>query len=190
MNVACSQCSHHFDGAGYRDVLCPRCGGLAQPRPCPRCTQPLEPLHILDLVIDTCNRCKGTFVDAAAKRLLAEHDHERAQELISTLAREAEQPVPEVDQTAIAHCPVCGVAMQRKLSATGAGVIIDLCRPHGTFFDAGEQLKIIRFVQREAERPEQRELAEYQQRIAESEMALPEVGEGVGGVGGVALMIL
>ena len=158
MHVACSQCSHHFDGAGYRDVICPRCGGIAHSRPCPRCTLPLEPRWILDLVIDSCSRCNGTFVDAAAKRMLAEQDPERAQELISTLARYAEQPVPEVDQAAVAHCPVCGIAMQRKLSATGAGVVIDVCRAHGTFFDGGEQLRIIRFVQAEADRPEQREL--------------------------------
>jgi len=33
-------------------------------------------------------------------------------------------------------CPMCGGAMHRRLSNTGAGVIIDVCRMHGTFFDA------------------------------------------------------
>jgi len=43
-------------------------------------------------------------------------------------------------------CPICSVVMNRKLFAAGSGVIIDVCRTHGTFFDAGELPLIIDFV--------------------------------------------
>ena len=36
--------------------------------------------------------------------------------------------------------------MNRKLFAGGSGVIIDVCRVHGAFFDVGELPKIIAFV--------------------------------------------
>jgi Zn-finger nucleic acid-binding protein len=36
--------------------------------------------------------------------------------------------------------------MNRRLFATGTGIIIDVCRTHGTFFDAGELPQVIEFV--------------------------------------------
>jgi hypothetical protein len=36
--------------------------------------------------------------------------------------------------------------MNRKLFASGSGVVVDVCRSHGTFFDAGELPAIIDFV--------------------------------------------
>ena len=45
------------------------------------------------------------------------------------------------------HCPTCKNVMNRKLSASGAGVVVDVCKAHGTFFDAGELPAIIAFVQ-------------------------------------------
>jgi Zn-finger nucleic acid-binding protein len=43
-------------------------------------------------------------------------------------------------------CPTCGTSMNRKLFASGSGVVVDVCRSHGTFFDAGELPAIIDFV--------------------------------------------
>ncbi len=43
-------------------------------------------------------------------------------------------------------CPACRTVMNRKLFAAGSGVIVDVCRKHGTFFDAGELPAIIEFV--------------------------------------------
>jgi Zn-finger nucleic acid-binding protein len=36
--------------------------------------------------------------------------------------------------------------MNRKLFSAGSGVIIDVCRAHGAFFDPGELPRIIQFV--------------------------------------------
>src|SRR5438477_581748 len=54
--------------------------------------------------------------------------------------------VPAAGQKMYLPCPMCHVVMNRKLFATGTGVIIDVCRTHGTFFDAGELPLIIDFV--------------------------------------------
>jgi Zn-finger nucleic acid-binding protein len=45
------------------------------------------------------------------------------------------------------HCPTCKTVRNRKLSASGSGVVVDVCKAHGTFFDAGELPAIIAFVQ-------------------------------------------
>jgi len=56
-------------------------------------------------------------------------------------------------------CPVCHVVMNRRLFATGTGVIIDVCRAHGTFFDAGELPLVIEFVMNGGlERAERKEI--------------------------------
>ena len=44
-------------------------------------------------------------------------------------------------------CPICKVVMNRKLVGAGSGVIVDVCRAHGTFFDVGELPVIITYVQ-------------------------------------------
>jgi Zn-finger nucleic acid-binding protein len=43
-------------------------------------------------------------------------------------------------------CPVCQVVMNRKLFAAGSGVVVDICRDHGAFFDTGELPRIIEYV--------------------------------------------
>jgi hypothetical protein len=63
--------------------------------------------------------------------------------------------------------------MNRKLFAAGAGVIVDVCRAHGTFFDAGELPAIIEFVmQGGLEQAQKKELERERQRIQhEKQMA-------------------
>lgn len=166
MLVACTACSHRFDAAGYRDVLCPLCSAIAQPRPCPRCTLPLVPRHIHELVIDECGQCRGMFLDAVAKRLLAEENADRAAALFAALA--ADPPTPTTRTELACMCPVCGVAMHRKLSRTGAGVVIDICKAHGTFFDGGELDRVLTFARREDAEQAKRadEESQYAQRHA------------------------
>jgi Zn-finger nucleic acid-binding protein len=36
--------------------------------------------------------------------------------------------------------------MNRKLFAAGSGVVIDVCKDHGVFFDTGEMPRIIEYV--------------------------------------------
>ncbi len=36
--------------------------------------------------------------------------------------------------------------MNRKQFATGSGIVIDVCRDHGTFFDGGELAAIVDYV--------------------------------------------
>lgn len=149
--VACAACHSRFEGAGYRDVHCPSCGALAQQpgvRPCPRCELPLTPRQVSDLVIDECSSCRGLFLDdVAIERVLADDHHTRAQALLDAVARTAHQPTPPAGGRMYVKCPTCRTVMNRKLFATGSGVVVDVCKQHGTFFDAGELPAIIEFAQ-------------------------------------------
>ena len=45
-------------------------------------------------------------------------------------------------------CPQCGQLMNRMNFARCSGVIVDVCRGHGTWFDASELRAIIEFIRR------------------------------------------
>jgi hypothetical protein len=64
-------------------------------------------------------------------------------------------------------CPSCANVMNRRLFAAGAGVIVDVCRTHGTFFDAGELPQIIEFVMKGGlEAAQKKELERQRQQLA------------------------
>jgi Zn-finger nucleic acid-binding protein len=135
---------------------CPACGvelGLAatehphDDRACPRCTTALHARRAGDVVIDECHTCLGVFLDhAAIKRVVVDRAQSRAEALLGSLPRVEVCAIPTAGQKMYLKCPVCSAVMNRKLFATGSGVIIDVCRIHGTFFDAGELPLIIDFV--------------------------------------------
>ena len=150
---ACPRClSRVFHGHKH----CPECGaeiGLAATagthgdRPCPRCTTALHARRVGDIVIDECGACLGVFLDhIAIKRVVVDRAQSRAETLLGALPRCEVKPVPGAGQKMYLPCPVCHVVMNRRLFATGTGVIIDVCRTHGTFFDVGELPLIIDFV--------------------------------------------
>jgi len=150
MIIACTNCKSRFEAAGYRDVLCPTCGSIAQQatvRPCPRCELPLEARTVSDLVIDECSGCHGLFLDEVAiRRVLDDEDQSRAEALLAALPRVAHHALPASGGRMYIKCPICSTVMNRKLFATGSGVVVDVCKAHGTYFDGGELPAIIDFV--------------------------------------------
>jgi Zn-finger nucleic acid-binding protein len=150
---ACPRClSRVFHGHKH----CPECGAElavvaasdAHPeRPCPRCDHPLGARLVGGIVVDECMTCRGLFLDhVAIKRIVTDRQQARAEALLGALPKLEHLEIKPADGKLYIKCPVCHVVMNRKLFATGAGVIIDVCRIHGTFFDAGELPRIIEFV--------------------------------------------
>jgi Zn-finger nucleic acid-binding protein len=175
---ACPRClSRVFHGHKH----CPECGaelGVAatgEPaleRPCPRCTTPLHARRVSDIVIDECGACLGVFLDhIAIKRVVVDRAQARADALLGALPRMQTSALPAAGQKMYLPCPMCRVVMNRRLFATGAGVIIDVCRSHGTFFDAGELPQIIEFVMNGGLEHAQRKELERMRETARREMA-------------------
>jgi Zn-finger nucleic acid-binding protein len=152
---ACPRClSRVLHGHNH----CPACGaGLALAasdtsttdgdRRCPRCTAALHARRIGDIVIDECGGCLGVFLDhATIKQVTVDRARTHADALLGALPRIELNPLPSAGQKMYLPCPICHVVMNRRLFAAGTGVIIDVCRSHGTFFDAGELPLMIEFV--------------------------------------------
>jgi Zn-finger nucleic acid-binding protein len=148
----CPRCvSRVFHGHKH----CPECGaGLEQAAagqltelPCPRCDKPLVARRVSDVVIDECPGCLGLFLDeVAAKRIITDRAQGRADALLGGLPRHEVSAVVAPGARMYVKCPQCRTVMNRRQFAHGAGVIIDVCKRHGTFFDVGELPAVIDFV--------------------------------------------
>jgi len=152
---ACPRClTRVFHGHKH----CPACGAALAiaaiaadtahaARACPRCDAVLHARRVDDLVIDECGGCLGVFLDhVAIKRVIVDRAQSRAEALLGALPRVEVNALPAAGQKMYLRCPVCQVVMNRRLFASGTGIIIDVCLTHGTFFDAGELPLIIEFV--------------------------------------------
>jgi len=162
---------------------CPECsaelalaatGEVAADRRCPRCATALHARRVADIVIDECAGCLGVLNDhVAIKRAVIDRAQARADALLGALPHREVSAVPTAGQNQKMYlpCPICHVVMNRRLFATGTGVIIDVCRSHGTFFDAGELPLIIEFVMNGGLETAQRKDIERMRETARRELA-------------------
>ncbi|HKE20411.1 MAG TPA: zf-TFIIB domain-containing protein [Kofleriaceae bacterium] len=169
---------------------CPRCDG----------SPPLIARVVGDVLLDECSGCRGVWLDAAAvDRVVRERQASSLSPLrqmtppapdlqagaSSTSPAEA---TPSAGTTAATvssppaaatapprgrlyiACPDCGQLMNRVNFARHSGVILDVCRGHGTWFDATELPRVVDFVMKggveESQRREVDELREQARRAA------------------------
>src|SRR5205823_2013681 len=74
-------------------------------------------------------------------------------------------PIPALDVVRYVPCPLCHTSMNRVNFGRVSGVIVDVCKMHGTWFDVGELTRVVAFAgsgglerTRERERNEKREV--------------------------------
>jgi Zn-finger nucleic acid-binding protein len=153
---------------------CPHCGvntaaadvtGTSD-RACPRCQVGLGVRAIGDVALSECPQCHGVFIDKAAiECILGDRQQARAESVVGLYRgtpRRADSGKP--GGKLYIKCPQCGNVMNRKLFARGAGVIVDVCRGHGTWFDPGELPAVVEFVMNGGlEQAEKKEIAEQRE---------------------------
>lgn len=141
------RCAHCFTLQTPGAFACGRCSKSlelepvldATDSPCPRCKKPLESSPGEEGRVHECPRCGGIFVrrDALAEILAAA-------EVSGPMPSPPSPPLfPEVQYF---PCPVCRSSMNRMNFGKLSGVIVDVCKQHGTWFDAGELTRVVAFV--------------------------------------------
>ena len=113
---------------------------------CPRCKRPLESLRIETTAARECMGCGGFWTSAETFESLCA-DKEEQSAVLTFIATQTFETRPEASVNYI-PCPDCKQLMNRSNFARSSGVIIDLCRQHGVWFDANELSKIIEFIDR------------------------------------------
>lgn len=162
--TSCGHC-----GARLATVACPSCFGMiflgskfcqhcgtkierkegadALPKSCPRCvTSALKSVVLGTTTVRECPKCEGLWVDVAAFNAICA-DREKQAAVISQMPAVAPVPIdisPEGQR--YIKCNVCGTLMNRVNFAHNSGVIIDICKPHGVWFDRDELRRIVEFI--------------------------------------------
>lgn len=114
---------------------------------CPRCHRALEPEELVGVGVETCVECGGLWLEHDAfDGLYADRAHHR-----EILRRKIRHSLAPVDLNAPLECPTCGGAMRRLSFDHRSGILIDICKKDGTWFDAGELKQIITYVNDGAE---------------------------------------
>lgn len=159
---ACEFCRSRLKTVGCPSCLgvmflgskfCTHCGHAVQPAEllddgkagdCPRCKVALQSLKIGTVPIRECERCGGFWSGVEVFEKLCADKEQQA----SVLGFIGSYVHPNADPPKISYvpCPDCKQLMNRSNFARSSGVIIDLCKPHGVWFDADELPKIIEFI--------------------------------------------
>ena len=145
--ISCPSCfTLGFAGAAF----CHKCGtrraraaGGGPPKPCPACKKALQAIEIGPLTMLECSACDGIWVEADVfERLCAEQDAQAA--LLDRL--KPREQTPAAAPVRYRPCVDCGRMMNRVNFGRISGTVIDICRGHGAFLDAGELHEIVSFV--------------------------------------------
>ena len=131
-------------------ALCPRCDGALQRR---------------DFATDAggstlieCAGCGGLWLAPAVFDHLCRRTEAAAAAWSGLTVKAKAAPVFEAQVRYLA-CPDCGDRMTRKNWGGDSGVVVDLCRPHGLWFDPGELARVLDFLRRGGFESLQRERA-------------------------------
>jgi Zn-finger nucleic acid-binding protein len=184
--IACPSCfGMMFKGSRH----CPHCGALgacartandASTRHCPRCPGiRLEPVELGATMLFECPQCDGIWMEAAAfERICADREQQSA-----VLGAPSPVPSPAAGLEARGNggavryvpCPECGQLMNRLNFARCSGVIVDLCKGHGTWFDREELRGIVEFIRagglETSRQKEKEQIAEARQRLQQDQFA-------------------
>jgi|JI10StandDraft_1071094.scaffolds.fasta_scaffold150892_2 Zn-finger nucleic acid-binding protein len=109
----------------------------AQVLRCARCRQPLVTIRALDLELHGCGSCGGIWVDnESAARMLRAPD-EVFEDLARKCAASARLPGPRYRRP---ECAVCQTMLEVVRTPAAS---VDICKAHGTWFDAHELAAVI-----------------------------------------------
>lgn len=175
--VACPSCfGMMFTGSRH----CPHCGEAAsrtaqteaEPRKCPRCRVEMESVAVGQTHVRECRECNGLWVDVASfEQICASREQESVPLGAAVFAQHAEA-FSHPNRIRYVPCPECGQLMNRVNFARCSGVIIDVCKGHGSWFDSDELRQIIEFIRAgglEAARAKEKREIENERRLLHQE---------------------
>jgi len=183
--VNCPHCLSRTPADGNFCIRCARSikglvkeGKVLEDRLCPRCEMPLRGHDIGDFSVAACDKCNGFFVPHETFEMM----QEKRDSVILPARETPKNAVEPESQVRYVRCPVCRNMMNRNNFARISGVIIDSCRGHGIWFDAGELEKVIDFITRgglQKAKAVELERIKAEQKIAHIDSTPVSAGSGV-----------
>lgn len=115
------------------------------PRLCPRCDIDTKAVVVGANRLRECAKCEGLWVDAESLEQIYK-DREQQVAILGTAVDLPLSPNSKIEVVRYLRCPVCRVLMNRVHFAKCSHVIVDVCKPHGTWFDKDELRRIVEFI--------------------------------------------
>jgi Zn-finger nucleic acid-binding protein len=188
--VACPSClGMIFRGAKH----CSHCGARAFAEPddvagndaragdgghhCPRCDATLTVTAIGSAFLEECSACGGVWVDAQSFQQICQSREQQSAYVGagSPMAAPSLGAAGHHESVQYVKCPACRQLMNRMNFARHSGVIVDVCKRHGTWFDRDELRQIVEFIRGggldAAREKERAQLEVEKQRLKERERA-------------------
>jgi len=136
---------------------CPRCGATAarrkevieSGRKCPRCLVEMQSVSIGQATVLECAGCFGLWLDTVSfEKICADREEQSAVLGSASPSPSPSHQAPSADMEKIRYvpCPQCSQLMNRINFARCSGVIVDICKGHGTWFDPDELSGIVQFI--------------------------------------------
>lgn len=150
--VGCPSC---FGLMFLGSKFCGHCGAIAAPvevnfdekgGDCPRCRKALERFEVGETHLSGCGSCDGLWLDAATfETVCADRESQSA---VLGFLDERQKHSQQLTKVNYVPCPDCGQLMNRNNFAKASGVIVDICKQHGVWFDSDELPAIVEFIQK------------------------------------------
>lgn len=178
--IACPSCfGMMFIGSKH----CPRCGAAAavaedtdlQVRMCPRCRIEMKSVVIGATPLRECSQCDGLWVDVKSFEKICA-DREQQSVVLGTASPVSTNAMRATSKVHYVPCPECSQLMNRINFARCSGVVVDVCKNHGTWFDRDELSSIIEFIRggglNASRAKEKLEIAEERERLRQEQLAI------------------
>lgn len=175
---------------------CQRCGAAAavpeikdsKDRKCPRCKSEMVLVTIGSATVLECQRCLGLWLDVPSfEKICADREQQSA--VLGVASHESTSAAHETSKVNYVPCPECSQLMNRMNFARCSGVIVDLCKKHGTWFDRDELSRIVEFIHggglNASRAKEKIEIAEQRDRLRQEQRAADLRNSGAIGIGGI-----
>lgn len=152
-SLICPECyARNTDSSRF----CVACGVAFQPQPipttgiplpCPACDVAMPPTQVAGVPVSECRQCHGLWAPGGHFERLVERAAQTRRHAGPTApAPRVRRGSPSAEQLRYRKCPECRSFMLRRNFRRSSGVILDVCREHGTWLDADEIEEIAGFI--------------------------------------------
>lgn len=173
---------------------CQRCGAAAavpeikdsKDRKCPRCQSEMVTVTIGSTDVLECERCLGLWLDVPSfEKICADREQQSA--VLGIASHAPTTAAHETSKVNYVPCPECSQLMNRMNFARCSGVIVDICKNHGTWFDRDELSHIVEFIRdgglNASRAKEKIEIAEQREQLRQEQRAADLRSSGALGIG-------
>jgi Zn-finger nucleic acid-binding protein len=135
----------------------------------------MQVLTVGATTLNECENCLGLWLDVSSfEKICADREQQSA--VLGQAVSMGQDQLPEPGKVRYVPCPECSNLMNRVNFARCSGVVVDICKGHGTWFDRDELSRIVEFIQsgglQTSRKKEKIELEEERRRLQQERAAL------------------